>query len=171
MITDLVQIKRLGEQKRDENLRLRKHMKTRRFVERRFIAIAAETEEAIDCRECGNCCRVATAAVTERDVLKLAKHLRIKPSEFVRDYTTPDEEEGMILKRDEQTGCVFLDGNLCSVYEARPASCDSFPHLTKSSAGSLAARMWQMVDRAVYCPIVYNTLESWKDEVELPGRL
>jgi hypothetical protein len=24
--------------------------------------------------------------------------------------------------------------------------------------------MWQMVDRATYCPIVYNTLEAWKSE-------
>lgn len=171
LITDLVQIQRLGEQKRAENLRLRKHMKTRRYVERRMIALAAEVEEEIDCTECGNCCRVATARLTERDVLKLAKHLGMKPGEFVRDYTTESEEEGLILKRDERTGCVFLEGNLCTVYEARPASCDAFPHITKSSGGSLEAKMWDLVDRAVYCPIVYNTLELWKDEVELPGRL
>jgi hypothetical protein len=25
--------------------------------------------------------------------------------------------------------------------------------------------MWAMPDRATYCPITYNTLEAWKDEV------
>ncbi|MFN0167571.1 MAG: hypothetical protein ACKV22_14170, partial [Bryobacteraceae bacterium] len=41
---------------------------------------------------------------------------------------------------------------------------ENFPHLT-TSEGSLVSRMWEMVDRAVYCPIVYNTLEAWKDEL------
>lgn len=170
MITDLVQIKRLGEQKRTENERLRKHLKTRRYVERRLIGIARGVEEQIDCTECGNCCRVATAVLTERDVIKLSRHLGLTQGEFLRDYAQESEEEGLILKRDDQHGCVFLDGNLCSVYEARPASCDHFPHMTKSSGGSIESRMWQFIDRASYCPIVYNTLEGWKDEVELPGR-
>jgi hypothetical protein len=30
--------------------------------------------------------------------------------------------------------------------------------------GSLLSRMWHMPDRAVYCPIVFNTLEEWKIE-------
>jgi hypothetical protein len=25
--------------------------------------------------------------------------------------------------------------------------------------------MWQMIDRATYCPIVYNSLEAYKDIV------
>ncbi|MFN0167889.1 MAG: YkgJ family cysteine cluster protein, partial [Bryobacteraceae bacterium] len=61
-------------------------------------------------------------------------------------------------------GCIFLDGTTCTVYDARPRTCENFPHLT-TSEGSLVSRMWEMVDRAVYCPIVYNTLEAWKDEL------
>jgi hypothetical protein len=26
--------------------------------------------------------------------------------------------------------------------------------------------MWEMADRACYCPIVYNTLEAWKVETK-----
>ena len=73
------------------------------------------------------------------------------------------EDEGLILKR-TANGCVFLDGNLCSVYEARPSTCVDFPHLVRG-AGSLVHRMWQMIDRACYCPIVYNALEGFKEEV------
>ena len=32
-------------------------------------------------------------------------------------------------------------------------------------AGSIESRMWQMIDRATYCPIVYNSLEAYKDIV------
>jgi uncharacterized protein len=74
------------------------------------------------------------------------------------------EEEGRILRRTPETGCVFLDGNSCSVYDARPETCQRFPHMVRGS-GSIASRMWQFVDRATYCPIVYNSLEAFKVEL------
>ena len=76
----------------------------------------------------------------------------------------PSEEDGLILRRTEETGCVFLSGNECTVYDARPDICQRFPHLVRGQ-GSLASRMWQFVDRACYCPIVYNSLEAFKDEL------
>ena len=79
------------------------------------------------------------------------------------------EEEGLVLKRTEETGCVFLEGNLCGVYEVRPMTCEDFPHLVRGE-GSLVSRMWEMPDRATYCPIAYNTLEAYKDDLEFEGR-
>ncbi len=162
MLTDLVQIRRMGEKQRDDNQRFRAWLKRHNFVERRLKGIAQDVEDAIDCTACANCCRVATTQVTERDSEKLARFLRIKVADFIRDYTDESEEEGRILKRTEG-GCIFLQENLCSVYEARPSTCEFFPHLVKGN-GSLLSRMWHMPDRAVYCPIVFNTLEEWKGE-------
>lgn len=162
MITDLVQIKRFGEKQREDNMRFRAWLRRHNHVERRLKAIAEDVEDKIDCMACANCCRVATTQVTEKDCEKLAKFLGAKLADFLRDYTEETEEEGRILKRNEN-GCVLLDGNLCSVYEARPHTCELFPHLVKGT-GSLLSRMWHMADRAVYCPIVYNTLEAWKGE-------
>jgi Fe-S-cluster containining protein len=163
VLTDLIQIRRLGEKKRPENERLRKHLKTYRFVERRLVKIAQDIESGIDCTECANCCRTATVRLKDRDIEKLAKHLSVKPHVFVRDYTEETEDEGLILKRGEG-GCPFLEGNLCGVYDARPTTCQDFPHLVHGP-GSLVSRMWAMTDRASFCPIVYNTLEAWKPEV------
>lgn len=162
MITDLVQIRRLGEKKLDENKRFRKHLKTHSFVERRFRRIAEEIEDQIDCLACANCCRVATAKITERDVERLARFLGMGREEFLREYTVESAEEGLILKRTE-SGCIFLSGNECTVYEARPHSCEDFPHLVRGP-GSFVSRMWEMPDRATYCPIVFNALEAFKDE-------
>jgi Fe-S-cluster containining protein len=162
VLSDLVQIKRLGEKSREENGRFRSWMKSHAFVERRLKAIAQDVEEAVDCTACANCCRVATTQISERDAERLARHLGVKLEVFLRDYTVESPEEGRILKRDEN-GCVFLEGNLCSVYAARPQTCQLFPHLVKGN-GSLVSRMWHMPDRAVYCPIVFNTLEEWKAE-------
>ncbi|MEO7142701.1 MAG: YkgJ family cysteine cluster protein [Bryobacteraceae bacterium] len=163
MLTDLVQIRRLGEKKRGENEKFRRHLKTREFAERRLRRIAEEIEEQIDCTTCANCCRVATVTVTERDAEKLSSFLGLRPEKFLAQYTTEDPEEGVILRRTEQ-GCVFLNGNDCTVYEARPRTCVDFPHLVRG-AGSIASRMWQFIDRACYCPIVYNGLEAFKDHV------
>jgi uncharacterized protein len=164
VVQDLVQIRLLGEKKREENLRFRKHMKSHDHSDRILRRIAEGIEEQIDCTQCANCCRVATARVAERDVERLAKFLRIKPSRVMADFVVESEEEGYVLRRDEESGCIFLSGNECTVYDARPESCQRFPHVVRGN-GSIASRMWEFVDRACYCPIVYNSLEAFKDEL------
>lgn len=162
MTNDLVQIKRVGEKQRAENERFRAWLKRHNFVEKRFKAVAQEAQDATDCTACANCCKVATTQISERDAERLARYLGMRISDFLRDYTVESPDEGRILRRNEN-GCVFLAGNLCSVYEARPQTCELFPHLVKGN-GSLLSRMWHMPDRAVYCPIVFNTLEQFKVE-------
>jgi uncharacterized protein len=165
MLTDLVQIKLLGEKKRPENERFRKHMKSFDHSDRILRRIGEGIEEQIDCLQCANCCRVATAKVTERDVERLAKYLHVKPARVMADYVVKSQEEGLILQRDKKTGCVFLSGNECTVYDARPESCQKFPHVVRGN-GSILSRMWELIDRACYCPIVYNSLEAFKDEMD-----
>ncbi|HML15675.1 MAG TPA: YkgJ family cysteine cluster protein [Bryobacteraceae bacterium] len=161
VITDLVRIRRLGEKKRAENLRFRKYLKSHEWVERQFRHVAEQVQDAIDCRQCGECCRVTEVPLSERDVEHLAKFLGIKQKDFLDQYTATGEDRELILRRTER-GCVFLDGNDCTVYEARPGNCERFPHLLRG-AGSLESRMWALVDRATYCPIVYNWMERVKD--------
>ena len=60
--------------------------------------IADDIEEQIDCTVCGNCRKVATAIVTERDMEPLARHLRIPPVRFLAEYTMDSEEEGRVLR-------------------------------------------------------------------------
>jgi len=164
VITDLVQIRLLGEKKRGENERLRRHMKSHDHSDRILRRVAEEVEEQIDCTVCANCCKVATAQINERDVERLARHLRISCDHFLAEYAMDGGDEGPILKRSAEHGCVFLDSTTCTVYDERPDSCRRFPHVVRGQ-GSLASRMWQFIDRACYCPIVYNTLEAFKKEL------
>ena len=167
MVTDLIQIRRMGEKNRAENLRFRRWIKSHNFVERQFRHAAEEIHDAIDCRACAECCRVTEVQLAERDVQTLARHLRIPPARFLEQYTAEGSEGELILKRTE-AGCVFLSGNECTVYEARPGNCERFPHLLRGS-GSLESRMWQFVDRATYCPIVYNWMERVKGLTNFGG--
>jgi Fe-S-cluster containining protein len=167
VITDLVQIKRLGEKKLKENEMFRRHMKTHYFPERQFRHLAEEIEGNMDCRACANCCKVAETNISKRDIERLARFLGLTAKQFTDQYTTmsvqEENEDELILRRND-AGCIFLDGNDCTVYEARPDTCQDFPHLIRGS-GSIQSRMWQMIDRATYCPIVYNSLEQYKEIV------
>ncbi len=174
VITDLVQIQRLGEKKLKENELFRRHMKAHYFPERQFRHVAEEIGDQIDCRACANCCKVAETNIEQRDVERLAKFFGMTAKQFIMEYTTmsvqeEDEEEELILRRTE-SGCIFLDGNDCTVYEARPDTCQDFPHLIRGR-GSIQSRMWQMIDRATYCPIVYNTLEKYKEIVKFKPKI
>jgi uncharacterized protein len=164
MLTDLIQIEHLGRQKKAENARFRGYLRAHDYSDRRLRRLAEEIESQIDCTQCANCCRVAEAQVKERDIEKLAKFIGVSHAEFLRDYTQRNDVNELILKRTAEKGCVFLEGNLCSVYEARPRSCANFPHLIRGD-GSIDSRMWKIVDRATFCPIVYNWMETVKEEM------
>jgi Fe-S-cluster containining protein len=164
MITDLVQIRLLGEKKSGENMRFRRFMKSRDHSDRILRRIAEGIQEQIDCTQCANCCKVADTPITDRDIERLAKHLHIAPARFRAEYTTRDEMDSVVLRRKEGGDCTFLEGTLCAVYDARPDNCQRFPHVVRGN-GSIASRMWQFVDRASYCPIVYNSLEAFKQEL------
>ena len=123
-----------------------------------------KSKTQIDCRACANCCKVAETDITERDTARISRAMGMSEKEFVEKYTTSSAfEDEMILRRTD-AGCIFLNGNDCTIYEDRPDTCRNFPHLVRGS-GSIESRMWQMVDRATYCPIVYNSLEAYKDLV------
>jgi len=61
--------------------------------------------------------------LSERDVERLARHLSMAPAAFLAEYTMDGGDEGTILRRTDAAGCVFLDGTACTVYEARPDTC------------------------------------------------
>lgn len=164
VITDLVQIQVLGEKKRAENERFRRHLKSRDHSDRILRRIAERVEDQIDCTACANCCRVATVKLSERDIERLSSSMRLKRGQFLKKYTADTVDEGIILAR-TGAGCTFLDGNACLVYENRPDICQRFPHMVRGE-GSILSRMWEFVDRACYCPIVYNSLEAFKEETK-----
>ncbi len=163
MITDLVQIRRLEQQQRGENAKFRAYLRNHRHSDRRLRRFGEQIEAEIDCTACANCCRVTEVGITEKDIEKLAKFVGTTEIEFVDQFTALDASGARILKRNEG-GCVFLEGNLCSVYQARPVNCANFPHVVRGS-GSISSRMWEFLDRVGYCPIVYNWMETVKEDI------
>lgn len=162
MITDLAEVLRRGTEKAEENLAFRRYLSAHHVPEAAFQNIASEIQREIDCTACANCCRESVVTVTAREIEIIAEYLDIPAEAAKRLYTDPDPDAPVLRKlRSTPDGCIFLDGNLCMIYEARPRACHDFPHIGVGSH-SLGARPASHARWAALCPIIYNALETYK---------
>jgi Fe-S-cluster containining protein len=81
------------------------------------------------CSGCGECCRWTGAVLLEGfDLPRIAAHLGLSEQEFIDGHTQLSPSRRQLALLDQADGgCVFLKGDRCSVYEARPEQCRTFP--------------------------------------------
>ena len=161
MVTDLAEVFRLGTAKAGENLDFRRYLSAHHYPEKPFQILASEVQREVDCTACANCCRHAAVSVTKGEIEIIAAYLGATPEETARLYTVPDPDAPALRTLLNSEGCVFLDGNLCMIYEARPKACRNFPHVA-AGTHSLGGRPSSHARWAALCPIIYNALEAYK---------
>ncbi len=84
-----------------------------------------------DCLNCANCCKTTSPIFRDTDVKRIAKHLRLKESQFIDNYLRMDEDSDLVLKT---SPCAFLEAdNTCSIYEYRPLACREYPHTNRKN--------------------------------------
>jgi Fe-S-cluster containining protein len=141
----------------------RRYLKTHhRRTHERLYTIAREIERRTDCRACVRCCRETVVEVTSEDIERIARTLGLGVDETRRRYTTP--EPGDLrhwLLRNEHDACIFLEGNLCSIYDGRPGPCRDFPHVT-GGAHTLGSRIESICRHAEFCPILEQALDAYE---------
>jgi len=86
------------------------------------------------CEKCpAYCCSYPEIEVTPRDVERLAKHFGLDYAKAEERFTKTDAKRVQMLRHKQDrifaTVCMFLDQKKrrCTVYEARPGVCRSFP--------------------------------------------
>ena len=69
--------------------------------------------EKVDCLQCGNCCKGYSPRFKAPDIKRIAKHLRLRESEFIDKFLNLDSDGDYVVKT---IPCPFLDaGNYCSI--------------------------------------------------------
>jgi len=111
-----------------------------------------------DCLDCANCCKTIGPRLIDKDVERLAKHLKMKSADFVQQYVVVDEDGDMIFK---EHPCPFLlPDNYCMVYESRPRACREYPHTDRK-------RFYQVLDlthkNCETCPVVCEIVQELKE--------
>lgn len=120
-----------------------------------------EVFEEINCLDCANCCKSLSPTLYDKDIDRLAKHFKIKSSQFINEYLYIDSDEDYVFK---QTPCPFLlSDNYCLVYESRPKACREYPHTDRK-------RFYQILDLTLknteVCPAVFDVVERLKNKKE-----
>lgn len=134
------------------------YQKNKKRLEKLDLAVHALHEEAEarhNCLECANCCRTLGPRITDKDLDRMAKSLRMKTQEVITRYLKIDEDGDMVFKT---MPCPFLGtDNYCSIYEDRPKACREYPHTDRKKFFQIYNLS---VKNAETCPIVYDVLEG-----------
>lgn len=126
----------------------------RNVVDAAFHEAHTEVFACTDCLQCANCCKTTGPLFTDKDIARIAKHLRLRPAEFVGKYLRVDEDGDHVL---QSVPCPFLgDDNYCGMYEVRPKACREFPHTDRHNMPEIFDLT---LKNASVCPAVGAVIE------------
>jgi uncharacterized protein len=86
--------------------------------------LSRESAFAYTCNRCMSCCHDAHIALDPYEIARLARNRNITTTELIADYLT---EGGVVLRNREDTSCVMLGAEGCTVYADRPQICRTYP--------------------------------------------
>ena len=101
------------------------------------------------CHRCGHCCRVGHGRVwlADGDLEAMAQLRGTTVEAFARDAVLRTEGR-LSLRERADGGCILLEGgDCCTVYEARPEQCRTFPYWD-----ALLEDPARLAEAAAYCP-------------------
>ncbi len=142
-----------------QNKRLLLQLKKKKegALDRQINELDKKAFQTIDCLTCANCCKTTGPLFTDKDIVRIAKHLRLKPGKFVENYLRIDEDNDYVL---QQLPCPFLDHeNYCTIYNVRPKACAEYPHTQMRGQKKMLPLM---LKNAEICPAVENILTELK---------
>ena len=86
--------------------------------------LSRDSEFAYTCNRCMSCCHDAHVALDPYEIARLARNQRLTTTEFIARYLT---EGGIVLRNREDTSCMLLGAEGCTVYADRPQICRTYP--------------------------------------------
>ncbi|MCO5141590.1 MAG: YkgJ family cysteine cluster protein [Oligoflexia bacterium] len=111
-----------------------------------------------ECQGSGRCCvsrgEYGYVYLTLEDRRRFAKYFKITTRAFTKEFC--EKEDGIWKLKEFKKSCRFLESKKCSVYEARPTQCRTWPFWPEN----MTPRAWDKEVRS-YCPGV-NKGRVWQ---------
>ena len=156
---DYEKLQALAKYKEKENKRFATNLKKKKpkDLDKVVLQLHEDVFSKIDCLDCAYCCKGLGPRVSEKDIERISKFLKISSDKFIKDYLIIDEDNDYIFSK---IPCPFLMGdNYCFIYDVRPKACREYPHTDRK-------RFYQLLDLSVKntftCPAVYELIEGLK---------
>lgn len=125
------------------------------------LEVHEEVFEETDCLQCANCCKTTGPLYTEKDIERIAKHLKMKPSDFEAKFLRTDEDNDKVL---QSLPCWFLnEDNTCSIYEVRPKACREYPHTDRKKIYQINHLM---IKNTIICPAAFSFVEKMMERMK-----
>ncbi len=157
---DLQKLKEDADSKSRENERFLAKLKKKKPKDLDVVVanLHFEVFDYTDCLECANCCKSISPVVKDRDIDRIAKHLKISPSEMTKQYLELDRDDDYVFR---ETPCPFLmPDNYCMIYDVRPRACREYPHTDRKRFYQINTLTWK---NTFVCPAVFDVVEKLKD--------
>ncbi len=114
-----------------------------------------EAFAGIDCLTCANCCKTTSPIFRDRDIERIARHLKMRPAQLIEQYLMLDSDGDYVLR---SAPCPFLrHDNYCSIYAVRPQACSTYPHTDRKKFHQLTRLTYE---NSFICPAVQQILEA-----------
>jgi uncharacterized protein len=104
-----------------------------------------------ECQGSGKCCtshgEFGFVFLSLKDRRLMAKHLKINTAQFTKKYCVKYNGAFHLYEDPKNTDCMFLKNKQCSVYEARPTQCRTWPFWPEV----MGAKAWKK-EVVSFCP-------------------
>jgi Fe-S-cluster containining protein len=104
-----------------------------------------------ECQGSGNCCssrgEYGFVFLTLEDRRRIAKHLGISTTQFTKTYCQKYHGAYHLIEESGRVDCLFLKGKSCSIYQARPTQCRTWPFWPEV----MSAKAWKK-EVVSFCP-------------------
>lgn len=103
------------------------------------------------CQGSGQCCvshgEYGFVFVTLKDRQRMAKHLGLTTRQFTQKHCQKTQGVYHLTEEPDRPACQFLKGKKCSIYEARPTQCRTWPFWPEV----MNPKTWKK-EVATFCP-------------------
>jgi Fe-S-cluster containining protein len=158
------QLPELSKDKHKENKTFFAKLKRKPPKNLDYLMLELHEEEfsKTNCLNCANCCKTTGPLFTDKDIERISKFFKMKPSSFIENYLRLDEDNDYVL---QSVPCTFLGAdNYCSIYEVRPKACREFPHTDRKKFQQISNLTLKNV---AICPAAFNIVEQMKKRIQI----